>query len=297
MTTELTPRIQRLVREHYVFPDVGEGIATALAEVRYDDGDPESTATTLTSALQSVNGDRHLRVRHYPDGVPQEQDEAQVRAYWTDHVRRHGGGIGEVSRLDGNIGLVVIGPVIPPAELSATTVEAAFTLLQGVRRLVIDLRGCVGGVPETVALICSYLTGNEPVHLQDLVSRDGTTRQSWTVTSVAPKVDPEVPVHVLTSSATFSGGEELAYDLQALGRATLVGETTGGGAHPREAFDLDRTLQLHVSVARSVNAVTGTNWEGVGVEPDIPCAAPKALEVALADAGVSDPAASAGRTA
>jgi len=92
-----------------------------------------------------------------------------------------------------------------------------------------------------------------------------------------------------TSARTFSGGEELAYDLQALGRGRVVGEVSGGGAHPRRAFDLSDTLQVHVPVARSVNAVTGTNWEGVGVQPDVPCPADKALDVALElDAGVPD---------
>ena len=83
------------------------------------------------------------------------------------------------------------------------------------------------------------------------------------------------------SARTFSGGEELAYDLQALGRARVVGETTGGGAHPRVGFPLTDVLQAHVPVARSVNALTEGNWEGVGVLPDVPCAADDALDVAL----------------
>ena len=89
--------------------------------------------------------------------------------------------------------------------------------------LIIDLRGCLGGVPETVTMIVSHLTGDEPVHVHDLVRRDGGIIQFWTATYVSPKVDPGIPVYVLTSARTFSGGEELAYDLQALGRATVVG--------------------------------------------------------------------------
>jgi Peptidase family S41/N-terminal domain of Peptidase_S41 in eukaryotic IRBP len=281
MPSTLIPRIQDLVREHYVFADVGESIAASMSGVGYDGADPAGTATALTAALQSLNGDRHLRVRHYPDGVPPEHDEASQRAYWVDHIRRHGGGIDEVRRLDDGVWLVGIGPIIPPAELAASRVQAAFVLLQEAHRIVLDLRGCIGGTPETVALICSYFTGAEPVHLQDVVSRDGTIRPSWTITSVGPKVDRDASLHVLVSAATFSGGEELAYDLQALGRATVVGEATGGGAHPREAFDLTDTLQLHVPVARSVNAVTGTNWEGIGVLPDVRCSADSALAVAL----------------
>src|SRR3954468_22236888 len=135
--------------------------------------------------------------------------------------------------------------------------------------------------PRWVELLVSHFTGDELVHLQDLVHRDGTVVTSRTTPAVFPKVPADVPVDVLTSARTFSGGEELAYDLQALGRARVVGETTGGGAHPRDAFDLTPHLQLHVPIARSVNAVTGTNWEGVGVVPDLACPAEEALSRAV----------------
>jgi hypothetical protein len=275
----LIPRIQELVRDRYVFPDVAVRIADSLDDVTVDQSDEAGAAEALTAALQSVNGDRHLRVRHYPDGVPPEED---MQAYFAAASREQGPGVTEVRRLDGNVGLVAIGPVIPPPAYAAPAVAAALSLLYGVMRLVLDVRGCLGGVPESVAVVVSHLTGSdEPVHLQDLVARDRGVVQSWTSTFVTPRVPAEVPVYVLTSARTFSGGEELAYDLQALGRATVVGETTGGGAHPRDGFDLTPHLQLHVPAARSVNAVTGTNWEGVGVVPDLPCPAEKALELAL----------------
>jgi len=86
---------------------------------------------------------------------------------------------------------------------------------------------------------------------------------------------------VLTSATTFSGGEALAYDLQALGRATVVGETTRGGAHPSEVVLLTTQIELRLPVARALNPITGGNWEGVGVQPDIPAPATEALEVAL----------------
>lgn len=275
----LITRIQDLVRSHYVFPDVADRIASALEDVTLD-GDGPQAAATLTAALQSVNGDLHLRVRHYPEGVPPEADEEAIRTHFAAVSRVEGPGITEVRRLEGNIGLMTIGPVIPPPAYAGPAAAAAYLLLEGVDRLFLDLRGCLGGVPESVALLVSHLMGTEPVHLQDLVHRDGTTESSFTTPEVSPRL-PDVLVVVLTSARTFSGGEELAYDLQSLGRAVVVGETTGGGAHPREAFDLTEHLQLHVPVARSVNAVTGTNWEGVGVVPDHPCPSDDALEAAL----------------
>ena len=277
----LIRHIQALVRDHYVFPDVAARICTALDGVRLTGADDADTADTLTRALQSVNGDRHLRVRHYPDGVPPAEDDAAVDAWLGELARAQGAGITLVRLLDGNVGLIDVGPVVPLPEHVGPAAAAAFTLLHGVTRIVLDVRRCVGGVPASIALIVSHLVGDEPVHLQDLVTRDGTATPTWTTPSVQPRLPSDVPVDVLTSARTFSGGEELAYDLQALGRARVVGETTGGGAHPRDAFDLGPRLQLHVPTARSVNAVTGANWEGTGVVPDLPCPAEDALEVAL----------------
>lgn len=280
MTDSLVPRIQELVREHYVFADRTGPIAAALDGLDAPD-DPAALAAAVTNALQDASQDKHLRVRHYPDGVPADQDEATARAHWAAEMRRTSGGVTEVRRIDAGTGLLGIGPVIGPRDSAAPYVAAAFALLRDVDRLVIDLRTCVGGVPETVAYIVSHLTGTEPVHVQDVIRRDGSAESYWTRPMDVDVLPMHVEVVVLTSAATFSGGEELAYDLQALGRATVIGEVTGGGAHPREAFDLGPTLQLHVPVARSVNAVTGTNWEGKGVLPDQPCPAEQALAVAL----------------
>ena len=91
---------------------------------------------------------------------------------------------------------------------------------------------------------------------------------------------PDKPVFVLTSGTTFSGGEELAYDLQQLGRATVVGERTRGGAHPVQGFRIRPHLQATIPIARSASPVTGGNWEGTGVQPDVPVAAGAALDTA-----------------
>src|SRR4051812_15327078 len=185
--------VQDLVRTHYVFPDAAERIADALASVELDGTGPEAAAA-LTAALQSVNGDLHLRVRHYPDGVPPDQDEDEVRAWFASMADEQGPGIAEVRRLDGNVGLVVLGPIILSPAYVGPAAAAAFTLLAGVRRVALDLRNCVGGVPESVALLVSHFTGDEPVHLQDLVHRDGTVVTSCTTPSVSPKVPADVPV-------------------------------------------------------------------------------------------------------
>jgi hypothetical protein len=289
--TSITRELAGLVAERYVFPGLGADLSQLL-EDRLTDGrytlvpDEESLAATLTQELQSVNGDKHLRLLHSRDELPERGDEAAELASMTAWAQRAAGGIARAERLDGNIGYLSLQPLLFPPSIAGEAVAAAMTLIAPADALLIDLRQCLGGDPNMVAMLCTYLFGAEPVHLIDLISRpaaDGTAavRQSWTM-PFAPgrRFGPDKPVFVLTSGTTFSGGEELAYDLQQLGRATVVGERTRGGAHPIERFRIRPHLQATIPIARSVSPVSGGNWEGTGVLPDIPVAAGEALDTA-----------------
>ena len=131
-------------------------------------------------------------------------------------------------------------------------------------------------------LLCSYFFGIEAVHLNDLYSRpDESIRQYWTVPYTHGKRYVDKPVYVLTSHRTFSASEEFAYDLQNLKRATIIGETTGGGANLRDTYQIHPHFQLQVPTARAINPITGTNWEGTGVKPDVEVPEETALKVAL----------------
>jgi hypothetical protein len=275
---QLIAHLQELVRERYVLRDHAAAIVADLGDAELAGLAPEAAAATLTRLLQRATNDRHLRVRHRPEGAASDFSGAEHEARHAAEALRNAGGVRRVQLLDDGVGLLEIAPYMSPVHLAEPYVRAAFTLLSSATSLVIDLREGRGGTPETVALICGHLLGKEPVHLQDVEEIGRRPQQFWT-TPAATRIDG--PVRVLTSSTTFSGCEELAYNLQALGRAVVVGETTGGGAHPVEAFRLTDVLELHLPTARSVNAVTGTNWEQVGVVPDIACRADDALDTAL----------------
>jgi C-terminal processing protease CtpA/Prc len=136
-----------------------------------------------------------------------------------------------------------------------------------------------------VVFWCSYLFGNPPVHLSDIFHGDtGETRQFWSLDHVPGSRYLDRPVYVLTSSRTCSGGEDFAYTLQALGRAVVIGETTGGGAHPTRGFPISAAVEIAIPFARSINPVTGTNWQGTGVVPDIAVPQAEARNVAYAKA-------------
>jgi hypothetical protein len=287
----ITRELAGLVAERYVFPGLGADLSRLL-EDRLADGsytavpDEESLAATLTQELQSLNGDKHLRLRHSPSELPERGDEAAELAAMAAWAQRTAGGIARAERLDGNVGYLDLQPLLFPPSIAGEAVAAAMTLIAPADALVLDLRQCLGGDPDMVAMLCTYLFGAEPVHLIDMISRpaaDGTAevRQSWTM-PFAPgrRFGPDKPVFVLTSGTTFSGGEELAYDLQQLGRATVVGERTRGGAHPVEGFRIRPHLQATIPIARSLSPVSGGNWEGTGVLPDIPVAAGEALDAA-----------------
>ncbi|MFJ8623581.1 S41 family peptidase [Kitasatospora sp. NPDC093550] len=295
-TAAVVESIADLVAENYVFPEVALPLAALLRERRaanaYRAGTAEELAEEVTADLRSVNGDLHLSLKHHAEPVPQGLGEAAMTA-----MRRQFdetlGGVPRVELLDGGVAVLEFAPYLFPLDWAAQPLAAALNLVAPARALVLDLRGNRGGDPDTVAFVCGYLLDGR-THLNTLVSRQGEkAEQSWTPPFVpGARFGADKPLYVLTSATTFSAAEELAYDLQQLGRARTVGETTRGGAHPREGWTVHPHLELTVPVARALNPVSGTNWEGTGVQPDVPCPADDALDraLALATADLADPA-------
>lgn len=286
-TTSIVTRTRELVVEHYVFPDVAAKLDAFLAG-RTDHyataATPEELGELVTEDLQSVNGDRHLRLKHHVDEVPEGDDAAsehQIRREFDLAM----GGVPGLRRLTGGVAHLELAPYLFPVGMCADAVAAAFTLVSRAEALIIDLRHNRGGDPHTVALVCSHLLA-EPTHLNTMYHREDESYHQFWSTPVVPgtRFDPAKPVYVLTSAATFSAAEELSYNLQQLKRATIVGETTGGGAHPRRGFTVHPHLEATIPTARAINPVSGTNWELVGVRPDIAVPADEALDRAHREA-------------
>src|ERR1041385_3540561 len=146
--------------------------------------------------------------------------------------------------------------------------------------IIFDLRQNGGGQPAMVTLIASYLF-DKPTHLIDIYNRkEDTTTQNWTLSYLPGPRLTKQPVFVLTSKRTFSGAEEFTYNLKNLKRATIIGETTGGGAHPVSPHRIDAHFMIGVPFARAINPISKTNWEGAGVEPDVKVDAADALQKA-----------------
>lgn len=283
--------LARQLAETYVFPELGKKAGDAML-AREKSGayvelsDPGEFAQALTRDLQEVTHDKHLRVRpRFPQepGPGAGKPDEKARERFARQARAGNYGFREVKLLEGNVGYLRLDGFVP-ADLGGQTATAAMNFLSGADALIFDLRWNGGGDPTMIQLLSSYLFP-EPTHLNDLYWRKGERRdQFWTLPWVPGGMLAQVPVYVLTSARTFSGGEEFANNLKALKRATLVGETTGGGANPGESVDIGPRFAAFIPTGRAINPITGTNWEGVGVAPDTAVEAPRALLTAHAAA-------------
>lgn len=272
--------------EFYVFPDVAKKMEAALREHQergaYDDiRDGERFAAMLTEHLRAVSHDKHLRVDCSPAVVPSDEqreapeNEAQMR----EQLERMNCGFAKIERIAPDIGYVKL-DMFAPAAICGATATAAMKSLEGVEALVFDLRANGGGEPEMVAYLSTYLFAKR-THLNDIYERKSNkTTEYWTKPELPGKRFTKQPVFVLTSTHTFSGAEEFTYNLKNLKRATIVGQTTGGGAHPVSGHRVDDHFVVGVPFARAVNPISKTNWEGTGVAPDVEVPADQALDVA-----------------
>jgi len=242
-------------------------------------------ARQVTEDLQSVSHDKHLRLFYRNDGGTEHagasSGSAEEMARRARMQREVNYGFERVERLDGNVGYLELRMLASTSPRAQEVAAAAMTFLAETDALIIDLRRNGGGSPHMVAYLSSYLF-DQRTHLNDLYWRErGRTDEFWTQEAVAGRrFGSTKPVFVLTSHSTFSGAEELAYNLQSLKRATIVGETTGGGAHPGGEERVGEHFVLWIPRGRAINPVTKRNWEGTGVAPDVAVPADAALEKA-----------------
>ncbi|MCB9059570.1 MAG: hypothetical protein H6627_13440 [Calditrichae bacterium] len=284
---DVVKNISELLQQNYVFEDVGiacgDHISSLLNDGKYNSiSDYKEFAEKLTTDLQSISKDKHMRVRPVPQRseILQADDPSINRIQRLLDMRGQNNGFKKVEILDGNIGYVDMRGFVE-YEFAHETGAAAMKFLENSDALVFDMRQNGGGDPAMVQFICSYLF-DKKTHLNSLYYRpSNTTTEFWTLDNLPGKKMPSIPVFVLTSSYTFSGAEEFCYNLKTRERATLIGETTGGGANPGGMFPVNREIAIFIPTGRAINPVTGTNWEGTGVEPDIKTTSEDAFNIAM----------------
>ncbi len=288
---EILDTLSKQLKIKYVFPEAANHIAlefaTKSAQGGYDKAEtPVEFAELLSQDLRKFGNDRHFRVRFDPSfqpepegsSVPSDTEMAKERA----DEARSAWGIATVQRLPGNVGYLDLRG-FGQDEIVAPAYTSAMSLLAGTDALIVDLRRNGGGSPGAVAFFMSHFFAfGDERHLNDIYERPkDQTRAFWT--NPAASVRYTKPVYVLISARTFSGGEECAYDFQTQKRAKLVGEVTGGGANPGEPYELGHGLVAFIPTGRAINPITHTNWEHIGVKPDIEVPAANALQRAYTE--------------
>lgn len=279
--------VARNLEESYVYPDLAQKMADAiLANQKHGEydaiTDPDAFANRLMKDLQAVSHDKHLGVNYSPVKLPPEghTPSAEEETQFRKMLEQTNCSFEKVEILPRNIGYLKFNAFTDPTICGPTAV-AAMNFLAHADAIIFDLRENGGGDPTMVAMISSHLF-DKPTHLNDLYNRkEDSTTQYWTLPYVPGAMLANKPAFVLTSNSTFSGAEEFTYNLKNLKRATIVGETTGGGAHPVSGHRIDDHFMIGVPFARAINPVTKANWEGTGVEPDVKVDASEALDAAI----------------
>jgi len=278
----------------YVYQDVAlemeERIRGRLDDGAYDElATPMDLVQAVTEDLRDVSGDRHISVRAFPPEVMQEivtqnEDPEAAREARRRELERQNFHFKKLEILPGNVGYLRMDQ-LPDASFAGPTAVAAMNFLGHTDALIMDLRYNGGGSPSLIMLLFGYLFDGSTNYNNWLEVGDECGDQHWSLSYVPGPSLSDVPVYVLTSGYTFSGAEDISYSLQSLGRATIVGETTGGGAHPVNGRQFP-SLNIIVGVpfAYAKNPITEDNWEGTGVVPDIEVAADAALDTAHREA-------------
>jgi ribosomal protein S15P/S13E len=275
--------VKRL-NDYYVFPEVAKKMTDAIRQHKklhdYDTlTNREVFARILTTDLQSISKDGHLGVDYSAapitdenPGAPSEDAVNQFRKTWA----RSNFNFKKVEHLDGNVGLLQLDSFFP-ADWIKDIAAGSMMFLANSDAIIIDLRRNHGFAPDGVLLMESYFF-NDAVHLTDNHNRDASTvNQVWTMPAVpGPKLS-NVDLYILVSRDCFSASEDFAYNLQSQGRAKVIGEVTGGGAHGTKPYKIGTYFTASIPFAYEVNTVTHTDWEGKGVQPDVKVPADQAL--------------------
>lgn len=274
---------------NYVFPEKVPAIAKALRRKLSSGGfesigDPKAFARAVNSVIGSVAHDKHLGLSWSPEPLPPlgaggEPDPAMLAMHQT-MMRRINYAIPKAEVLEGNIGYLRL-DLFARAQDAGPTLAAAMAFLQHTDALVFDLRNNGGGDPGMVAMALSYLVPPQTEINRFRQRGKDVDEQIWSLPYVpGGRWSTDKPVYVLTSKDTASAGEEFAYDLQQMKRGTIVGGSTWGGANPGDFLPIDRHFAIFVPTGAAVNPISKTNWEGVGVKPDVAVDPASALEAA-----------------
>ena len=266
----------QLMNDLYVHADVAQKTEIYLLK-QFKEGyfdqftNEEDFAAALTTSVQHINKDKHMRIWKKPPYEEQENSPERLieeKIYNLYRYKEYNVGFHGVKVLDGNIGYLDLRGFAGLGE-GKEVADAYMKLIANTDAVIIDLSKNGGGDPATVQYLCSYFLESN-IHINSLYFREGDrTIDFHTLEEVGGKKMIDVPLFIITGKETFSGAEEFSYNMQTQKRATLIGQTTRGGANPGGTRDINENLWVFIPTGMAINPITKTNWEGVGVIPEI----------------------------
>ena len=280
--------LSREMIQRYVSKSRAEDVARALAEKlkqgNYDAlTDGKDFAAQISADANEICRDAHFRIRFSSEVLPTRQDAGEPSKSEIESNKKRtrllNAGFEEVKVLPGNIGYVHFRGFFDP-DAAQRVIQASMKFVEETDSLIFDIRDNGGGEPDTVRMLCDYLF-ERPTHINTILLREGDKTRSIDFKTKRPKGRGyDKSVYVLVSKRTGSAAEEFAYDLQNQKRATIIGANTWGGANPGGEVRLTDHFLAFIPVGMARNPTTKTNWEGIGVTPDIKCDPTEALKIA-----------------
>ncbi|WP_083629239.1 S41 family peptidase [Tenacibaculum agarivorans] len=279
--------IKKRMLENYIFLDKAKETneyLDRLMTINYFEKftNPRDFARALSKEMQKITKDKHLNIAP-PRQRPQTPNNSDfISRHLANLTRFRSGGFGKIDVLDGNIGYVELNDF---RREDISKVDDIMKYLSTADAIIIDLRKNGGG--NSLGQYWSSYFLKENTQLSGMYERRTDTKTEIKTTSIKGEQRLSVPLFILTSNQTFSAAEAFSYDLQSRKRATIIGEITGGGAHPVNYMSLSKGYGIIMPYARSISPVTNSNWEGIGVIPDVKTTKEKALNKAIALALIS----------
>ncbi len=285
----LVLKINNLIEKKYIDSTIAVKMSNYITE-RNKEGaysnftDPINFTDALTKDLYSIYHDKHLLVQYNPTLKKQLlMDEVKQQKNTNDNSKRNKNenyGFKKVEIIYGNIGYLKLDHFWADYDEGEIILRSALQFIANTHALIIDLRANDGGSPKAVTQLCSAFFKTK-IHINDTYSRPSNTlKEFWTSPDSSMELLSTIPLYILTSDKTFSAAEEFAYDMQNLKRATIIGEITGGGAHNTFERSIGNGCVVYLPYGKAINAITHTNWEDVGVIPDVIVTLDKALTTA-----------------
>jgi len=281
---EALQKIANLLGTKYVFPEMAKKYAEEFKK-KYESGrydsytNPKKFAAQVTADLISITKDKHIYFRVIESSDVGEKPESSLHHPIRYHRLgiKENNGFSKLEWIEGNIGYLDIRRFYYISDVR-DMVNATMRILSNADAIIIDLRENGGGSGDYLS---SYFL-KHPTQLNSWYSReDDFLQEFWTVKEIGVERLTDVPLFLLTSQRTFSASESFAYDMKVRERAIIIGESTKGGAHSVDLYKIDDQFEIYISTARAINPITGGNWEGTGVIPDVPVQEESALDTAI----------------